>query len=61
MTRDQTAPAEGDEVKSSLGSEDNHSAKSLQVRTFPNGLVIEEVAMGKPDGKRASPGNQVRL
>lgn len=30
-----------------------------QVRSFPNGLVIEEVAMGKPDGKRASNGKQV--
>lgn len=35
--------------------------KSSQVRTFPNGLVIEELAMGKPDGKRASPGKQVAL
>lgn len=35
--------------------------KSSQVRTFPNGLVIEEVAMGKPDGKRASPGNKVSV
>lgn len=34
-------------------------AKSSQVRTFPNGLVIEEIAMGKPDGRRASPGKQV--
>lgn len=36
-------------------------AKSSQVRSFPNGLVIEEVAMGKPDGKRASPGKQVSV
>ena len=33
--------------------------KSSQVRTFPNGLVVEELAMGKPDGKRASSGKQV--
>lgn len=32
-----------------------------QVRTFPNGLVIEEVAMGKPDGKKASPGKKVSV
>jgi FK506-binding nuclear protein len=41
--------------------EKESEAKSSQVRTFPNGLVIEEVAMGKPDGKRASPGKQVTL
>ena len=29
------------------------------VRTFPNGLVIEELSMGKPDGKKAVPGNKV--
>ncbi|XP_052187830.1 peptidyl-prolyl cis-trans isomerase FKBP53-like [Diospyros lotus] len=34
-------------------------AKPYQVRTFPNGLVIEEVAMGKPDGKKACPGKKV--
>ena len=37
------------------------ASKSLQVRTYPNGLVTEEVAMGKPDGKRASPGKKVNL
>lgn len=52
----------GDESKSTLGSkEKENESKSSRVRTFPNGLVIEEVAMGKPDGKRASPGNQVPL
>ncbi|KAJ7975569.1 Peptidylprolyl isomerase [Quillaja saponaria] len=35
--------------------------KSSQMRTFPNGLVIEELSMGKPDGKRASPGKQVSV
>lgn len=39
--------------------EKKEEAKSLQVRTFPNGLVIEELAMGKPDGKKASPGKKV--
>lgn len=36
-------------------------AKPLQVRTFPNGLVIEEISMGKPDGKRADPGKKVSV
>ncbi|XP_011076280.1 peptidyl-prolyl cis-trans isomerase FKBP53 [Sesamum indicum] len=39
--------------------QEKEEAKSLQVRTFPNGLVIEELVMGKPDGKRASPGKKV--
>lgn len=39
--------------------QEKREAKSLQVRTFPNGLVIEELAMGKPDGKKASPGKKV--
>ncbi|XP_042036099.1 peptidyl-prolyl cis-trans isomerase FKBP53-like [Salvia splendens] len=37
------------------------ASKSLQVRTYPNGLVTEEVAMGKPDGRRASPGKKVSV
>jgi len=35
--------------------------KPSQVRTFPNGLVIEELLMGKPDGKKAAPGKKVTL
>ncbi|KAI9384926.1 hypothetical protein POPTR_012G129200v4 [Populus trichocarpa] len=61
-TNDQAVSAAGGEAKSSLESEDKQStAKSSQVRTFSNGLVIEELAMGKPDGKRASPGSQVSV
>ncbi|XP_061997260.1 peptidyl-prolyl cis-trans isomerase FKBP53 isoform X2 [Rosa rugosa] len=37
------------------------NGKSSKVRTFPNGLVIEEVAMGRPDGKRADPGKKVSV
>jgi len=34
--------------------------KPSQVRTFPNGLIIEEeLFMGKPDGKKAAPGKKV--
>ncbi|KAI7726064.1 hypothetical protein M8C21_009683 [Ambrosia artemisiifolia] len=36
-------------------------AKPSQVRTFPNGLVIEELQMGKPNGKRATPGKKVSM
>lgn len=31
------------------------------VRSFPNGLVIEELSMGKPDGRKAVPGNKVSM
>ncbi|KAJ4844032.1 hypothetical protein Tsubulata_024664 [Turnera subulata] len=52
----------GNKSKSPFESEEKQSAgKASQVRTFSNGLVIEELAMGKPDGKRASPGNQVSV
>ena len=30
-----------------------------KTRTYPNGLVIEELAMGKPDGQRATQGKKV--
>lgn len=57
---DQTVSAVEDKKEPALASEQMQTdAKSSQVRTFPNGLVIEEVAMGKPDGKRAAPGKQV--
>lgn len=36
-------------------------AKPSQTRTFPNGLVIEELEMGRPDGKRAAPGKKVSV
>ncbi|XP_076919086.1 peptidyl-prolyl cis-trans isomerase FKBP53-like [Bidens hawaiensis] len=32
-----------------------------QVRTFPNGLVIEELQMGKPNGKQAAPGKKISM
>ncbi|CAN1267235.1 Peptidyl-prolyl cis-trans isomerase FKBP53, partial [Linum perenne] len=54
-----TVPDTGNDAKSSLVS--NEKSKPSKVRTFSNGLVIEELAMGKPDGKRASPGNQVSV
>lgn len=41
--------------------EQQGDAKPSQIRTFPNGLVIEELAMGKPDGRRAAPGKQVSV
>ncbi|KAL2555995.1 Peptidyl-prolyl cis-trans isomerase FKBP53 [Forsythia ovata] len=50
-----------DENGSTVEKEEKQEPKSLQVRTYPNGLVIEELAMGRPDGKRASPGKKVSV
>ncbi|XWS61037.1 hypothetical protein CRYUN_Cryun07bG0091400 [Craigia yunnanensis] len=52
----------GNKDTSTLKSEEKQTAgRSSQMRTFPNGLVVEELAMGKPDGKRASRGKQVSV
>ncbi|KAI3458261.1 hypothetical protein Pfo_014924 [Paulownia fortunei] len=59
-----TPNAEGkltDKKGSILEKQEKEEPKSLQVRSFPNGLVIEELVMGKPDGKRASPGKKVSV
>lgn len=48
-----------DKNGSSMEIEEKAEAKPVQERSFPNGLVIEELGMGKPDGKRASPGKKV--
>ncbi|XP_042067100.1 peptidyl-prolyl cis-trans isomerase FKBP53-like [Salvia splendens] len=51
-----------DKNETELEKQENGGAsKSLQVRTFSNGLVIEELAMGRPNGKRASPGKKVSV
>lgn len=41
--------------------ESESKKQPLQTRTFGNGLIIEEVAMGKPDGKKASHGKKVNI
>lgn len=33
--------------------------KSTVIRTLSNGLIIEELAVGEPDGKLAAPGKKV--
>lgn len=43
-----------------MEKEEKEEIKSSQVRTFSNGLAIEEVSMGKPNGKRASLGTKVK-
>lgn len=34
-------------------------SNASQERTYPNGLIVEELRMGRPDGKKAAPGKQV--
>ncbi|KAK6926357.1 FKBP-type peptidyl-prolyl cis-trans isomerase domain [Dillenia turbinata] len=50
-----------DKDRSSMEIEEKIESQASKTRTFPNGLVIEELAMGKPDGKRASPGKKVSV
>lgn len=47
--------------QSSLEKEEKTELQPSQVRTFGNGLVVEELSMGKPDGKKASLGKKVNL
>ncbi|CAH9059710.1 unnamed protein product [Cuscuta epithymum] len=49
------------EIKSSMEVEEKTDVKPSKVRTYPNGLVIEELSMGKPDGKRAIAGKKVSV
>ncbi|KAK9914108.1 hypothetical protein M0R45_037904 [Rubus argutus] len=48
-------------VDQTVGNMEKTNGKPSKVRTFPNGLVIEEVAMGRPDGKRADRGKKVSV
>ena len=47
------------ENESVLMESKNNTELPRKPRTFPNGLVIEELSMGQPNGKRASPGKTV--
>ncbi|KAK9293158.1 hypothetical protein L1049_021145 [Liquidambar formosana] len=62
VNMEQTVSNVGDTNGSTMASKEKKTeVKPSQVRTFPNGLVIEELGMGKPDGKRASPGKKVSV
>ncbi|KAG8082234.1 hypothetical protein GUJ93_ZPchr0014g47577 [Zizania palustris] len=41
--------------------ESESKKQPLQSRTFGNGMIIQEIAMGKPDGKKAFPGKKVSV
>ncbi|KAL7001641.1 peptidylprolyl isomerase [Sarracenia purpurea var. burkii] len=55
---DKTVPNKNGSTKE---IEEKSEAKPFQARSFSNGLVIEELTMGKPDGKKASPGKKVSV
>lgn len=57
--QDGKAVTEVEKDKKNESQEENAGTKPSHARTFGNGLVIEELAMGKPDGKKASPGKKV--
>ncbi|KAJ0981180.1 hypothetical protein J5N97_009435 [Dioscorea zingiberensis] len=42
-------------------AEEKQSGRGRNSKTYPNGLVVEELSMGQPDGKRASPGTKVSV
>lgn len=46
---------------SNTNIKEKNEVKPLQERTFPNGLVIQELGMGKPDGRKAALGKKVNL
>lgn len=61
VKKESNITAVGDKNGSIVEMEKKAEAKRSQIRTFANGLVIEEVAMGEANGKRASPGKKVIL
>lgn len=44
---------------SNVKKQTQEDSKSSQVRTYPNGLIVEELHMGKPNAKKAEPGKKV--
>ncbi|KAJ0263301.1 Peptidyl-prolyl cis-trans isomerase FKBP53 [Hirschfeldia incana] len=63
MSESSKAPVQSAEKKNKKKKKSNEEAKeenkAISSRTYPNGLVVEEIKMGKPDGKKATPGKQV--
>ncbi|KAF7813308.1 peptidyl-prolyl cis-trans isomerase FKBP53 [Senna tora] len=57
----QTPTTSGNQNSTLEGGDEEMDARPSQMRTFANGLVIEELSMGKPDGKKAAPGKQVSV
>lgn len=54
-------PLEGKNRSSKVFEDKNVEAKPSQTKTLSNGLIIEELGSGNPDGKVAAPGKKVIL
>ncbi|KAL5728030.1 peptidylprolyl isomerase [Ranunculus cassubicifolius] len=59
-TEDSTEESKKDSIVE-VEDKPKEEAKPTQERTYANGLVVEELEMGKPDAKRANPGNKVSV
>jgi FKBP-type peptidyl-prolyl cis-trans isomerase len=57
--KQKTQEANKSEKQAETGIADSGSKESFQTRTFGNGMIIQELEMGKPDGKRATRGKKV--
>ncbi|KAL1201168.1 Peptidyl-prolyl cis-trans isomerase FKBP53 [Cardamine amara subsp. amara] len=55
------AKVENKASASSVKKQTQEDSKSSQVRTYPNGLIVEELHMGKPNAKKAEPGKTVAV
>ncbi|PIA49976.1 hypothetical protein AQUCO_01300604v1 [Aquilegia coerulea] len=62
-TPESNKSADGEETKkgSVVKIEEKKAEKPTHQRNYSNGLVVEELEMGKPDGEKASPGTKVSV
>ncbi|KAM0907156.1 hypothetical protein ACQ4PT_016317 [Festuca glaucescens] len=49
------------QAQTDVSKSDSSKEETSQTRTFGNGLIIQTVALGKPDGKKAVPGKKVAV
>ncbi|XP_074591619.1 peptidyl-prolyl cis-trans isomerase FKBP53-like isoform X3 [Curcuma longa] len=54
-------PENDSNVNEPVSLPEEHKHGQHKTRTFSNGLTIEELSMGQPDGKKASPGSKVSV
>jgi FK506-binding nuclear protein len=47
------------QAQTDVSKSDSSKEETSQTRTFGNGLIIQTVALGQPDGKKAAPGKKV--
>ncbi|KAK9672753.1 hypothetical protein RND81_12G121900 [Saponaria officinalis] len=52
---------DGQKITEAVNETKESKDKPAKIRTYSNGLIVEEMEMGKPNGKRASPGKKVSV